>query len=64
MSATQSLRFDTARDEADERFDVMIIGGGQAGLAMGYFLAQQSRHFVVLDGGARSERPGGPDGTR
>src|SRR5687768_9170845 len=51
MSATQSLRFDTARDEADERFDVMIIGGGQAGLAAGYFLAEQGRRFVILEAG-------------
>ena len=51
MSATQSLRFDTARDEADERFDVMIIGGGQAGLAAGYFLAEQGRRFAILEAG-------------
>jgi putative flavoprotein involved in K+ transport len=51
MSATQSLRFDTARDEAHERFDVMIIGGGQAGLAAGYFLAEQGRRFAILEAG-------------
>ena len=51
MSATQSLRFNSARDEADERFDVMIIGGGQAGLAAGYFLAEQGRRFVILEAG-------------
>ena len=30
--------------------DVAVIGAGQAGLAIGYFLAQQSRRFVILDG--------------
>jgi putative flavoprotein involved in K+ transport len=30
-------------------FDVVVVGGGQAGLAMGYFLARQGRSFVILD---------------
>ena len=30
-------------------FDVVVIGAGQAGLAIGYFLARQSRRFVILD---------------
>lgn len=42
-----------------ERFDTVIIGGSQAGLAMGYHLAKQDRPFVILEG---SERPG--DGWR
>jgi putative flavoprotein involved in K+ transport len=29
--------------------DVVVIGAGQAGLAMGYFLARQGRKFVILD---------------
>lgn len=29
--------------------DTMIIGGGQAGLAMGHYLKSQGRKFVVLD---------------
>jgi putative flavoprotein involved in K+ transport len=32
-----------------ERFDVAVIGGGQAGLAIGYFLARQSQRFVILE---------------
>src|SRR6476659_8053034 len=32
-----------------KRFDVAVIGAGQAGLAVGYFLAQQDRRFVILD---------------
>lgn len=32
---------------------VIVVGGGQAGLALGYHLAQQGRDFVILDAGAR-----------
>jgi putative flavoprotein involved in K+ transport len=38
---------------ARERFETVIIGGGQAGLAVGYFLKRQGRSFVVLDAGGR-----------
>jgi putative flavoprotein involved in K+ transport len=31
------------------RFDVAVIGGGQAGLAMGYYLRQQARRFVIFE---------------
>ena len=31
------------------RHDVVIIGGGQAGLALGYHLARQGRRFVILE---------------
>jgi putative flavoprotein involved in K+ transport len=34
-------------------FDTVVIGGGQAGLAIGYFLARQDRDFVILDAGGR-----------
>jgi putative flavoprotein involved in K+ transport len=33
--------------------DTVVIGGGQAGLAMGYFLTRQNRDFVILDAGNR-----------
>jgi len=36
-----------------ERFETMIIGGGQAGLAVGYYLAKQRRRFVILDASER-----------
>ena len=29
--------------------DVVVIGGGQAGLAIGYFLSQQGRRFMILE---------------
>ena len=32
--------------------EVIVVGGGQAGLAIGYFLAEQGRDFVILDGAA------------
>jgi putative flavoprotein involved in K+ transport len=35
-----------------EHYDVVVIGGGQAGLAAGYHLAQQGRRFTILEAGA------------
>jgi len=32
-----------------EQFEVVVIGGGQAGLSVGYHLQQHGRDFVVLD---------------
>ena len=32
-----------------QRFNTIVIGGGQAGLAVGYYLARQGRDFVILD---------------
>jgi putative flavoprotein involved in K+ transport len=32
-----------------QRREVVVIGGGQAGLATGYFLAQQGREFTILE---------------
>lgn len=32
-----------------ERFDVVVIGGGQAGLAVGYHLARRGLRFVILE---------------
>lgn len=32
-----------------EHHEVVVVGGGQAGLAIGYFLAQQGRDFVILE---------------
>ena len=36
-----------------EFVDTVIVGGGQAGLVMGYELARQRRDFVILDAGRR-----------
>jgi putative flavoprotein involved in K+ transport len=43
---------ETQMSEA-RRFDVVIIGGGQAGLAVGHELSTQGRNFVILDAGTR-----------
>lgn len=37
-----------------ERFETVVIGGGQAGLAVGHYLAKLGRSFVILDAGARA----------
>jgi putative flavoprotein involved in K+ transport len=34
-------------------YDTIVIGGGQAGLATGYYLMRQRRDFVILDASAR-----------
>lgn len=33
----------------NERYEVIVVGGGQAGLAIGYHLAQQGRRFTILE---------------
>src|SRR5918912_2835808 len=35
-----------------EHYEVVVVGGGQAGLAIGYFLAREGCRFVVLERGA------------
>jgi putative flavoprotein involved in K+ transport len=44
-----------------ERFDTIVIGGGQAGLAVGYYLKKHGRRFVILDA---NEQIGGSWRTR
>jgi len=36
-----------------ERYDVVVIGGGQAGLSVGYYLRKRGLRFLILDGSAR-----------
>ncbi len=36
-------------DAAGDRREVVVVGGGQAGLAIGYLLAQQGRQFTILE---------------
>ena len=44
-----------AQDEAaatsvrSDRFEVAVVGAGQAGLAVGYFLARHGRRFVIFE---------------
>ena len=49
MSATVRSAEIAARPAIARRRDVIVVGGGQAGLALGYFLAQQGRAFQILE---------------
>jgi putative flavoprotein involved in K+ transport len=48
---TRSIPSGAGRDNEDAviRREVVVVGGGQAGLAIGYFLAQQGRDFAILE---------------
>jgi putative flavoprotein involved in K+ transport len=39
--------------EQAERYETIVIGGGQAGLSVAYHLARQGHSFVILDAGER-----------
>jgi len=39
--------------EQTERTDVLIVGGGQAGLSTGYHLQRRGKPFLIVDGGER-----------
>src|SRR5688572_13319058 len=43
----------TYQSDAPERVDTIIIGGGQAGLSVGYHLARRGQRFLILEGNAR-----------
>jgi putative flavoprotein involved in K+ transport len=61
--ATQEAAIDR-RSEAvasTEKFETIVIGGGQAGLAVGYYLKKHGRPFVILDA---NEQIGGSWRTR
>ena len=34
---------------SERQFNTVVVGGGQAGLAVGYYLARQGRDFVILE---------------
>jgi putative flavoprotein involved in K+ transport len=40
-----------------QNIDVVVVGGGQAGLAAGYHLRRQNLDFTILDA---DPAPGGP----
>jgi putative flavoprotein involved in K+ transport len=48
ITSTAGLDPSTAHG-TPERFDAIVIGGGQAGLAAGYHLARRGLRFVILD---------------
>jgi putative flavoprotein involved in K+ transport len=41
------------QEHSRETFHTVVIGGGQAGLSVGYHLARQGRSFVILDASQR-----------
>ena len=45
-----------------ERLDTIVVGGGQAGLAVAYHLSRRGLPFVVLDAGDRAATRGGTGG--
>ena len=55
MARGEAVAADGGRpaEGATERFAVVVVGGGQAGLAVGYHLARRGLRFVILDAGAR-----------
>jgi putative flavoprotein involved in K+ transport len=48
-SAEPAAPTTSTAEGARERFDVVVIGAGQAGLAVGYFLARAGRRFLIVD---------------
>jgi putative flavoprotein involved in K+ transport len=49
MNAAVELVREERRHPNHERYDVIVIGGGQAGLSVGYYLARRGLPFVILD---------------
>src|SRR5512132_1618267 len=41
-----------ALSQSDTSFEAVVVGAGQAGLAMGYFLKRQGRHFLIVEAGS------------
>jgi putative flavoprotein involved in K+ transport len=53
MSARElsAKRVSAAEEGSPEHLGVAVVGGSQAGLAMGYYLRQQGRRFVIFERG-------------
>lgn len=50
---TSSTTDDQSPDGPRQQIDTVVVGGGQAGLAMSYLLTQQDREHVILEKGRR-----------
>src|ERR687892_2631074 len=53
MSAREQSaeRVNSAEDSSREHLQVAVVGGGQAGLAMGYYLREQGLQFAIFERG-------------
>ena len=53
MSARElsAEKVNTAEDSSPEHLEVAVIGGSQAGLAMGHYLVQRRRRFAIFERG-------------
>ncbi|MFL5920068.1 MAG: flavin-containing monooxygenase [Gaiellaceae bacterium] len=51
MSTTE--RAQERQEQVVEEFETIVIGGGQAGLSLGYYLKRLGQRFVILDANAR-----------
>lgn len=51
LGATESVQ--PAGDYSEERFDTVVIGGGQTGLIVGHALKAANADYVILDASAR-----------
>jgi putative flavoprotein involved in K+ transport len=49
----RAARCDMRSGQTPERIPTVIVGGGQAGLSVGYHLARRGLPFVILEGSAR-----------
>lgn len=45
-----AVGIDSAEGASREHLDVAVVGGGQAGLAMGYYLREQGLRFAIFEG--------------
>jgi putative flavoprotein involved in K+ transport len=51
MNATEPSPRETSGEPRNEHFEVVVVGGGQAGLAIGYILAREGCRFTILEAG-------------
>ena len=52
MTGSHETQAPSANGAVSDHLEVIVVGGSQAGLAIGYFLAQQGRHFAILEAAA------------
>jgi putative flavoprotein involved in K+ transport len=52
MAESHETQSPSGNGAVSDHLDVIVVGGSQAGLAIGYFLAQQGRKFAILEAAA------------